>query len=111
MKLPNFEFAIINEEKLGGYCLNPDHIIGKHKARVFQKLLGISQKDAPLLKTMILEKISCTECIEATPSDFGRRFIVDVILVNFDKEALVRTSWILKKDELAPRLTSCYLIG
>jgi hypothetical protein len=41
MKLPNPEQAIIDEEKLSGYCLNPRHSDGQHKARVFQSALGI----------------------------------------------------------------------
>ena len=110
MKLPNFEFAIIDEEKLRDYCLSPDHIIGKHKAKVFQNRLGIIQEDAMLLKSTILEKIASSDCIETTASDYGRRFIVDIILVNFEKQAQVRTSWIIKTNELIPRLTSCYII-
>jgi hypothetical protein len=110
MKLPNVEFAVIDEGKLKDYCLSPDHVIGKHKAKVFQNRLGIIQKDAPFLKSLLIEKIRTTECIETISSEYGRRFIVDVILVNFGKEALVRTSWIIKKKELVPRLTSCYII-
>jgi hypothetical protein len=110
MKLPNFEFAIIDEEKLRDYCLNPGHMVGKHKAKVFQRRLDFSQQDTILLKSLILEKITVSDCIETDPSEYGRRFIVDIILVNFDKQASVRTSWIIKKDELIPRLTSCYVI-
>ncbi|MBW4564553.1 MAG: hypothetical protein KME32_26170 [Mojavia pulchra JT2-VF2] len=36
MKLLNPERAIVETEKIAGYCLNPEHPQGKHKARVFQ---------------------------------------------------------------------------
>jgi hypothetical protein len=35
MKLPGADVAIVDVEKLTGYCLNPEHPRGKHKARVF----------------------------------------------------------------------------
>ncbi len=43
IKLPNPEEAIIDSQKLSGYCLNPDHPDGQHKARVFQAVLGLLQ--------------------------------------------------------------------
>jgi hypothetical protein len=36
-RLPNYEKAIIPDEKIYDYCLNPNHERGKHKARVFKK--------------------------------------------------------------------------
>ena len=35
MKMPGGEAAIVDLAKLTGYCLNPEHPRGKHKARVF----------------------------------------------------------------------------
>ena len=35
MKMPGSEAAIVDLAKLTGYCLNPEHPRGKHKARVF----------------------------------------------------------------------------
>ena len=32
MKIPNAERAIVDIRKLRGYCLNPQHVKGKHKA-------------------------------------------------------------------------------
>ena len=111
MLLPNFEFAVISDEKLRDYSLNPNHPFGKHKAKVFEKRLGIVQKDWEHLKTLILDNIAVCECIESITLEFGRSFIVDIILFNFEKQAKVRTSWIIKNGELMPRLTSCYVIN
>jgi hypothetical protein len=41
MKLPNPEQAEIDMQKLIGYCLNPEHSDGQHKAYVFRSALGI----------------------------------------------------------------------
>ncbi|WP_200235400.1 DUF6883 domain-containing protein [Thiohalocapsa halophila] len=42
MKLPNANQAVVDLEKLRGYCLNPAHPRGRHKARVFAAALGIT---------------------------------------------------------------------
>ena len=59
MKLPNAEKAFIDTEKLTGYCLNSLHERGKHKARLFSSLLGLTADDAEELKAAISE--SCPE--------------------------------------------------
>jgi len=38
MKMPDGDAAIVDRQKLTGYCLNPEHPRGKHKARVFATL-------------------------------------------------------------------------
>jgi len=45
MKLPGGEDAIVDPEKLTGYCLNPEHPRGKHKARVFATALGFTSEN------------------------------------------------------------------
>ncbi len=50
MKLPNGENAEILMQKLISYCLNPEHSSGKHKARVFASVLGITAENAEILK-------------------------------------------------------------
>lgn len=44
MRLPNAEMAYIDDRKLIGYCLSETHTIGKHKARVFSAVLGITAR-------------------------------------------------------------------
>jgi hypothetical protein len=46
MELPNGDRAVIPIEKIIGYCLNPNHPKGKHKARVFKSVLNITNDDA-----------------------------------------------------------------
>ena len=114
MKLPNAENAVVDIAKLRDYCLNPNHPEGKHKARVFQRKLGITRDDAEELRRTILEAILKGEAREQAPTSYGRRFVVDftwsvpegkgVIL----STALVRTAWIVRNDEDFPRLTTCF---
>ena len=45
MKMPDGDAAIVDRQKLIGYCLNPEHARGKHKARVFATL-GFTAENA-----------------------------------------------------------------
>ncbi|ELS03562.1 hypothetical protein Xen7305DRAFT_00032860 [Xenococcus sp. PCC 7305] len=49
MKLPNNNQAILGD-KLERYCLNNQHIQGKHKALLFQKRLGITSENKEILE-------------------------------------------------------------
>ena len=54
-RLPNGDRAILNIRKLSGYCLNPEHPRGRHKARVFWDALGIARGDAADLQVRLLD--------------------------------------------------------
>lgn len=53
MKPPNAEDAIVDPETLRGYCLDPEHIRGRHKARVFASALGMTAEDAEELREIL----------------------------------------------------------
>lgn len=46
MKLPGAERAIVDIRKLSDYCLSPEHLRGRNKARVFAATLGLTSADA-----------------------------------------------------------------
>jgi len=54
MKLPNPNDAFIDVRKLTDYCLDPDHPRGRHKARMFASVLGITRDDAGHLRDALL---------------------------------------------------------
>ena len=97
MKLPNADRAVVEIEKLRDYCLSASHPRGRHKARVFVTALGITAENSE----------------EATPTDgdkYGQRYMVDFRMVRQDKQADIRTTWIVRTGEDDPRLTSCYVL-
>lgn len=110
-KLPNAEAARVDEGKLRDYCLNPFHLKGKHKAKVFAKALGLTQEHAGELKTLILQEVENATCVESGFDLYGRRFEVNLTLVYKGKSAWVRTGWIVKHEEDFPRLTTCYVLA
>ena len=109
--LPNHAEARIEISKLKDYCLNDKHPIGKFKSRVFRSALSISSKNADFLKSEILKALYSFESIETSSTEYGKRYIVDMIILNFDKDkrAEVRTAWIIPNDEENPKLISCYV--
>ncbi len=57
MKLPNPNLAVIDTQKLAGYCLNPEHPDGKHKAVVFHAALGIDLDEIEELQMALLQAV------------------------------------------------------
>ncbi len=45
MRLPGYKDALIPDEKTIGYALNMEHSTGKHKAIVFEKVLGYNSSN------------------------------------------------------------------
>jgi hypothetical protein len=111
MFLPNEQNAFIDDRKLIDYCLSENHPIGKHKARVFMSALGFSLEHFQELKEGILNEILESEATQTEINQYGVLYVIDVNIKNPPKEAMVKTSWIVRKDEDFPRLTSCYVIS
>src|SRR5262245_7153846 len=110
MQLPNGDQAIIDERKLTEYCLSPDHDEGKHKARLFQELLGITLNETAEL-TQALQKAARTgEAFPGKLDHYGQRYVVDFEMNGPRGKAMVRSAWIIGAGESIPRLVSCYIV-
>jgi len=111
MKLPNGANAVVDIEKLRDYCLSAQHPEGRHKARVFLAVLGLTSADAAKLReiflTVAVEK-SGASVIEA--DQYGCRYSMDTLVTFGSREAVVRSAWIIKTGEDFPRLVSCYVL-
>jgi len=107
--LPNAEFAFVPMEKLVGYALNFEHPVGKHKAAVFEAVLGMTIADADYLRDKIVSAALIEEAIPTRLDDFGQRYRIEFEIERNGRVATILTSWILEHNEFAPRLTSCYI--
>ncbi len=96
-------------EKLEGYCLNPGHEKGKHKARVFWRALGIGREHSLLLRTVLLERAVTADAIKIESNRFGDHYFVDFILEHEGKKAEIRSKWTVRTGENFRRLGSCYV--
>jgi hemerythrin-like domain-containing protein len=107
--LPNYENAFISIDKFTQYCLNTEHPEGKHKAYLFEKVLGITADDAEWLRTEIIENLSQYEAVEKEETAFGRKFLVEIKIRKSEKQANILTAWQIDKNSDIPRLITCYL--
>ena len=109
MQLPNSDRAVVEIEKLRNYSLNPNHPVGKHKARVFKAALEITLEDAAWLRDRALEIAFSDDAKPGTTSVFGEKYVIDFVLAHKGRSALVRSCWIIEFGTDFPRLTSCYV--
>lgn len=109
MILANAERAVVNIEKLRDYSLNPAHVEGKHKARVFEALLGFTAEDAERLRELILKAVITCEAAQGITDEHGTRYTVDFEAKGLSGMVIIRTAWIIDAGESIPRLVSCYV--
>ena len=110
MKLPGGANAVIDRRKLTDYCLAGHHPRGKHKARVFAAVLGLSAENADFLRTALLSAAATADATPVGNDRFGQRYVIDFDMQGPGGKGIVRSIWILAHEEKRPRLTSCYLI-
>ena len=108
MKVPEAEHAVVDIHKLRDYCLNLTHARGKHKARLFVAMLGITADDAQKLRSVLLEAVRTHDAQLGRRDVYGQRYHVDFELDWHGRRAIVRTAWIIEHDSDTPRLTSCF---
>jgi hypothetical protein len=108
MLIPNAENAVVDIRKLRDYCLNSNHENGKHKARLFSSILGITIDDAEDLRQILLEVVKTYEAQLGRCDRFGQRYTLDFSVEWQNRSATIRSGWIVEHDSDIPRLTTCY---
>jgi hypothetical protein len=110
MRLPNGERAVVDLEKLREYCLSLNHPRGRHKARVFRSVLGLTRDHAGELRDALLRAAAESDATEAQADRFGRRYLIDFEFGAPARAAPIRSGWIVRAGEDFPRFTTCYLL-
>jgi hypothetical protein len=108
--LPSADRAILDLQKLEGYCLDPEHPRGRHKARVFRETLALTRRDARWLQSALLDAVRVTEAVHLRQDRFGTHWRVDVSLTRQGRRAVIRTLWIIRTAEQAPRFVTCWVM-
>ncbi len=110
MRLPNAARAAVDLRKLRDYCLSELHPRGRHKARVFREVLGLTAADAEALREELLEAARTGEAAGGEADEHGQRYTLDFFMERQHPSATVRSAWIVRAGEDFPRLTSCYVL-
>ncbi len=109
MKMPNSTRAFVDIRKLRDYCLNLQHPRGKHKARVFNSVLGLTAEEAEMLRDALLHAANTQDTIPGEQDEYGQRYTLDFVMDGPSGQATIRSGWIVRQDEDFPRLLSCYV--
>jgi hypothetical protein len=104
MKLSNGGQASIDPRKITEYCLSTSHEDGRHKARLFASVLGLTIGHADQL----LEALR--DAAVGKHDQYGQRFSVDFDLTGPAGVATIRSCWIIPPGESVPRLVTCYIL-
>src|SRR3989442_10803971 len=67
-----------------------------------------SADDAEDLRVLLLQAVKTSEAQLGRHDAYGQRYTVDFLLAWRDKQAMVRSGWIIEHDADTPRLTTCY---
>lgn len=98
--------AVIAPEKLRDYILSPTHPDGRAKAAYLARL-GYFQADWQGLEADIRSQILSRDARPARSSAYGRKYeILGPLTGPNGTAALVRTIWIIRTGETAPRLVT-----
>lgn len=108
MKIPNAERAVVDIRKLRDYCLNSEHNDGKHKARLFWGALGITADNAEELRDALLQAVKSQDAQVGQRDIYGQRYIVDSMFAWRNRQAIIRSAWIIAPDSEVPRLITAY---
>lgn len=108
MIIPNAENAVIDIRKLRDYCLNPAHDEGKHKAHLFEAILGMTSQDANDLRNILLQEVVTSNARSGRRDAYGQRYTLDFEIDWRGKRAVIRSGWIIEHGANAPKLTTCY---
>jgi hypothetical protein len=108
MLIPNAENAVAAIRKLRDYCLNLEHNDGKHKARLFSSILGMTADNAEELRQTLLEVVKVQEAQLGRRDEFGQRYTLDFTVEWQNRSATLRSGWIIEHGSEIPKLTTCY---
>jgi len=109
MKLPRGEHALVEDEKLMGYVLSKNHPVGRHHAMLFEKLLGITDGNADLLRQALLGAAKECDVIRASETPYGEKFQMRFELEGPRGRRMVRAVWMRERGVDCPRLVTCFV--
>lgn len=109
MRMPGGDAAIVDLTKLTEYCLNPEHPRGKHKARVFAAVLGFTAENAAELRAALLTAAATVDAQVGASDQFGTRYMLEFEIIGTRGAGTIKSTWIVRRGEMTPRLTSCFV--
>jgi hypothetical protein len=110
VKNPNGDRADLGM-KFEDYVLNPWHREGRHKAKVFESVLGITTSNKEVLVDAIRTAVENSDDADLLGNNgHGDVYVLRVPLATERGVATVLSVWIIRDGEDFPRLITCYIL-
>jgi len=110
VKIPNGDRADLGT-KIEEYVLNPWHREGRHKARVFESVLGIAATNKEILVDGLRTAIENSDDAEFQGNNgHGDVYVLRFPLATERGAATILSAWIIRDGEDFPRLITCYIL-
>ena len=77
---------------------------------MFLAALGLAATDAEYVREALLRAAVTEESVLTDVDEYGSRYQLDFTLTKGTRSAKVRSSWIMRRGEDFPRMTSCYVL-
>ncbi len=100
----------IDLRKFTDYALDPEHPVGRHKARVFKAALGYTRENYQALLEQIEAQVMDAEAILQRTDVHGQHVQVDLQIVGVaGQRAVVRTAWLIASGADEAHLVTLYV--
>ncbi|HEX6860951.1 MAG TPA: hypothetical protein VF138_12230 [Caulobacteraceae bacterium] len=109
MKLPGGEDVLIDPRKLVDYALSPTHHTGRHKARVFASVLGLTARDAAVLADALRLAAAREEAELIGETAHGAGYRIRSLFRFKDRSAIIGSGWRVPADGSQTRLVTVYV--
>jgi hypothetical protein len=70
----------------------------------------MAQEHAEDLRKALLAAAINNDSTPEEQDEYGRRYVIDFMATGPSGQAMVRSSWIIRREEDFPRLTSCFVL-
>ena len=77
---------------------------------MFASVLNLTAEDADELRDALLRAARECEAVLTRTDQYGERYWLDFTLNRQDREATVRSAWIVSPPDRIPRLISCWVL-
>jgi hypothetical protein len=106
LKLPNWEQAYIQPQKLTGYLLSETHDVGRSKAKLL-RAFGFNGENVAMLEQELLQITQTQEVQETIATPHGIKYVIDgMIQTPQGKSLQLRTVWIVDTGQTEPRFVT-----
>jgi len=106
--LPQYQSAIVQEQKIVAYLLSFTHRDGRGKAFFFSRF-GFRAADWQEFADALKQHIKTHEVATAETTPFGIRYTIEGTLVTPDgRNPSIRTVWFIETGDSIPRFVTAY---